>query len=935
MTEVLRFALLGLGIGSMYALSASGVILIYRASGVVNFAHGAIGMLGAYLAWELNANHGVTYPVAFVAGVVASGLVGLLTHLVVIRPLRRASALIRLVATLGVMIIIQAAAVLRYADTTELVDSALPTKLIHLGDIDVTSDRLLLLAIAAAVSVALALYSRTTFGLATAAVAQNQRAAATLGWSPDVIAAVNWVIGSALAGAATILIVPIIGLQVGAPTGILLAALAVCVVASFRSFGIAFAAGIAMGVLQSELTRYGNVTGLSQAAPFLVIMVMMTLRGRSLPLRDFMNERQPEVGSGRVRVGRLLVGAVVAIVLITQAASSTWADAVTGTMVASLILLSIVVVTGYAGQLSLGQVALSGVGAYIAGRLVASAHWPFELAAVVAVLAAVPIGMAFSLPALRTRGVNLAIITLGLGASVQYMLFQNAKATGGVAGIEVGARHLFGFNIDASEHPSRYAAFAFVVFVLAALLVAKVRRSRTGRQLLAVRTNERAAAALGIDVAGAKVYAFGLSSALAALGGIVDGFRSHSLLFSTFTADGSITSVGNAAIGGIGYVLGPIPGGTLASGSVGTKVSDAIFSGLSDYLPLISGVILILLLIGNQNGIVAEVSRQIGAVSARLPSLPSLPSRPSPAALLRRAPRSRAPTADGGIPAAAGDAVARRETVPPRVLEVDSITVRYGAVRAVHDVSFRVEPGQVVGLIGPNGAGKTTMLDAVSGFTPITEGDIRLDGRSLRALSAARRNRAGLSRSFQSLELFEDMTVRDNLRTAADERSLPAYVRDLVSPDRAELPPQVLAAVADFELAADFDRQTQDLSYGRRRLLAIARAVATLPSVLLLDEPAAGLSSVETAELGVLVRQLADTFGMGVLVIEHDMNFVMTYCDRVVVLDFGEKICEGTPADVRNDPATIAAYLGTSGEADGEAGGAPAVDPAPAAAVRT
>jgi sulfate-transporting ATPase len=190
-----------------------------------------------------------------------------------------------------------------------------------------------------------------------------------------------------------------------------------------------------------------------------------------------------------------------------------------------------------------------------------------------------------------------------------------------------------------------------------------------------------------------------------------------------------------------------------------------------------------------------------------------------------------------------------------------------------------------------------------------------LDGRDISKMSATKRSRLGLGRSFQSLELFEDSTVLDNLRAASDPRDMGSYARDLIWPVNAPLPDTVLATIREFELEDDLDRMVEDLPYGRRRLLAMARAVATESSVLLLDEPAAGLGDAETAELANLVGRLAKEWGIAVLVVEHDMNFVMSLCDELVVLDFGKQIASGDPTKVRNDPAVIAAYLGEEEEA--------------------
>jgi sulfate-transporting ATPase len=890
MDDILRFALLGLGLGALYALTAQGIVLIYRGSGVLNFAHGAIGMTAAYLQWELTANHGVPYWTALVVAVLAAGLLGVLTHLLVMRPLRRASSLARLVGTLAVFIVLTAVAIQRYGDSVQLVAGKLPSGLVRIGGVTVSEDRFWLLGIAVVITPALhLLYRRTMFGLGTTAVAENQSAASALGWSSDVIAAANWGIGSALAGLTGILIVPVIGLAVNGLTTLLLSALAAALVGRFSSFPVTLAGGLVIGVVQSELTRFGtNVTGLAASVPFLVIALVLVARGQALPLRGTFLERLPGLGTGRVRP--VVLGVVVATALLLTAVSSPlWADAITNTMVLSLIILSVVVLTGYAGQVSLAAYALAGTGAFIAGHAVADWGWPFELALPAGVLGTIPIGLLFALPAIRTRGVNLAIITLGLGTTLEVMVFQNTDlaTTTGSDGIEVGKQTLFGVNISGVDHPQLYAGLVLMFFVLAALAVANVRRSRTGRRLIAVRANERAAAALGISVRATKLYAFGLSAAIAALAGVLIGFRSTSVVFTDFASFNSITVLGLAVIGGVGYLAGPVFGATFAAGTVGARFGDLVVPGLSDWMPLIGGIILLLTLVGNQDGIARETGGQAAALIARI-----------------RPPR---PGATAPAPAPVGGAAGRARPLP---LHVENLTVRYGGVVAVDGLSFTVEPGRIVGLIGPNGAGKTSAIDAVTGFTPAASGRVLLGADDVTSAAVHRRARAGVSRSFQSLELFEDMTVLDNLYAASDRPGPLTPVTDLVRPGRHPLPEQVLLAVREFGLDGSLDRSVGDLSYGERRLLAIARAVATSPSVLLLDEPAAGLSDDETRELAHLVRRLADDWGMGVLLVEHDVDMVMSVCDQVVVLDFGRRICVGTPDEVRRDPAVRAAYLG-------------------------
>jgi sulfate-transporting ATPase len=522
--------------------------------------------------------------------------------------------------------------------------------------------------------------------------------------------------------------------------------------------------------------------------------------------------------------------------------------------------------------------------------LVAVYDIPFLLGLVAGVAAAVPLGLVFALPAVRTRGINLAIVTLGLGTTIELMLFRNRDYTGGVQGTQVGNPELFGWDIGSITYPERYGIFVLAMAVLAVWVVSNVRRGRSGRRLLAVRTNERAAAALGINVVTAKLFAFAFASAIAALGGILLAFRLSSISYQSFTNFTSITYVGLALVGGVGHLLGAFIGSTMAPAGFAQEVFESTWEGVGEYIQLISGIAILLTVLANPDGVAAEWVKTF-----RYMKRTKKWGRPYFIDLADVAD----PNAD----------TTQHSRVPPKTLTVEGLTVRYGAVTAVNDVSFRLTPGTVTGLIGPNGAGKTSLIDAISGFTSST-GTVHIDDADLSKASTVGRVRAGVARSFQSLELFDDATVFENLSVAADPQDFRSYLRDLVWPVNPPFPPEVVRSIKEFQLDEDLHRDVKDLSYGKRRLLAIARAVAMHPSVLLLDEPAAGLSSAESVELARLVRRLADEWGMAILVVEHDMNFVMGVCDQVVVLDFGKRIAAGPPDEIRSDPAVIAAYLG-------------------------
>lgn len=905
MTDLLRYALVGLGLGGVYAMLGVGMVMIYRGSGVVNFAHSGFALVGAYTVYTLRTENDLSTPVALVLAVLLGAVLGLAMQLLVLRPLRRASPLARVIATLGVLTLIMEG-VLRTHGAGQLMSPPfVPTDPIKFADgFQVGQYAFWMAGIAVLLSaVATVTMARTRFGHAISASAENPRAAAALGWSPDTLAAATWALGGGLAALAGSL-VPAISFGFISPTQfapLIIGALAAALLAEFKSYPMACLGGIAVGVLQTVSMHFIDSPGIADSVPFAVIIVLMVVNGRGLPLRGNAADRLPKVGTGRVR-WQVVVPLVVVLAVLFAVASASWQVALVMSTTAAIVGLSVVLLTGYAGQLSLAQFAMAGAGAFVAGRLSALAEWPFELALLSGVLAAGLIGFLLGLPALRTRGINLAVVTYGLGFAVHSVFFNNPK-WGTIAPSDVS---LLGIDLHPIRHPERYALLCLAALVLMCLIVANVRRGRVGRRMLAVRTNERAASAIGVDVFETKLYAFTLAAAIAGLGGVLLGFSYGTISFGVlYDVGDSILILVLTVIGGVGFVLGPVVMAVGADGGVvhlllpsHTQEGLSADGGFSQWIPVIMALVLLATLLANQHGVAEEIDHKIGG-------------------RLRDRARSRraAPTEPTGSPAAAGSPV----VVRPRALEVAGLTQRFGGFTALEDVDLRVGPGEVVGLLGPNGAGKTTLIDCVSGYNRLTAGQVLLDGVDITRWSPHRRARTGLARSFQSLELFDDLTVRENLLAAADPRDRRAYLTDLVRPGRPVLPDVVGTAIEELNLADVIDEVAEDLSYGARRLVAIARAVATQPSVLLLDEPAAGLGEAERAELGTLVRRLADEWGMGVLLIEHDVELVLGCADRVVVLDFGQTIAEGVPAEIRQDAAVRRAYLGEESDVAPEA----------------
>jgi ABC-type branched-subunit amino acid transport system ATPase component/branched-subunit amino acid ABC-type transport system permease component len=888
----ITFALLGLGTGGMYTLFATGLIVIHRGSGVVNFAHGAIGMVGGYVFFSLSANMGAPKPLAFVVGVGASALLGVASYLLVMRPLRKHPPVVRLIATLGILTVLEQGMSLHYSSVPLLVPTLLPTRPVDILGATVGIDQPILLGIAVAAVIILGyVYRFTQFGRATSAVAENALTASAQGVSSDFVAAANWAIGCALAGTAGILLAPITLLSITGFTLLVIPALAAASLGRMNSFTWALAGGLILGIVQSEVSLYVSTPGWQDAAPFLLILVAMLIRGRDKTLRSQAAQRLSRVGSGRIRWLNVILALVVSLVFV-ELVSSLWTDSVTVTIGGALVVLSFVLVTGYTGQLSLAQFAFAGFGAWIAGRLAAETGAPFLIDLIVGVVACLPVGIIIGIICLRTRGANLAIATMGFALAAESVIFDSYIFTGGIPGTNVKSPEVFGLHLDPINHSNRYALMSIIVFTIAALGVANFRRGRSGRRALAVRANERGAAAVGIDVRAAKIAVFGIGAMIAGMGGVILAFTNSNIDYTQFSTLNSIQVATESIIGGVGWIMGPIIGATFQLGSITNTLLNLLNNGIGQYIPFAGGVLVIGNLLAAPDGVAYLMWLQIGQVQ-------NFFKHP-------RRPEAAPPIPD-----------VERTAISPRRLELTDLSVNFGGVAALRNVSLTVEPGKVTGLIGPNGAGKTTLIDATTGFVHIATGRVVFDGVDVTGWSSRRLADHGLVRSFQSLELFDDLTVLDNLLVASEDHRLRSYVLDIVKPNGVPITPTTAAVIREFRLESVLMLKPTELSYGMRRLVGIARAVSTAPSVLLLDEPAAGLDETERHELADLIRRLAEDWGVGVLLVEHDVDLVMKVSDQIYALNFGERIAAGTPEEIRYNQSVVESYLGVPDEADG------------------
>jgi ABC-type branched-subunit amino acid transport system ATPase component/branched-subunit amino acid ABC-type transport system permease component len=897
MTTVFRFAVIGLGAGSLYALAALGLVLIFRGSKVVNFAQGVMGMMAAYVFYEVHQNWHVTDFLAIPAGLLTSAALGAAFFYLVIRRLRDASNLIKVVATLALLLVAQEAVLLIFGAAGRPVSSILPTNSVEIFGAPIGEDRLYIFGIVLVFTAVLwVVYKFTRFGLATSAVAENPTAAAALAISPDVIAIANWAIGAALGGLAAIFLVPITSLSSENLSLLVIPILAAAVVGGFASFPITTIAGLALGIAQSEVTRYVSTPGWSTAVPFIFVTVILFFRGRSIAGREEAFGRMPSVGSGRVPPYLVAITGSISLVCIWIALPFDWLVALQYQMLFAVVLLSLVVVTGYAGQVSLAQMGMAGIGALIAAWLYSSHHLPFLLAALLGIVAVVPVAAVIAVAGVRTRGAALAIVTLGLAVSLEAVLFTNQNYTGGVNGYNTDNPTIFGLAVGGLEYPKRFATLTLIVLVGLGLMVANLRRGRAGRRLIAVRTNERAAAAMGISVSGAKIYAFVLAGMIAGVGGVLFAFYLPAPDFTNFLALSSISLTETAVLGGVGHLGGALIASSYQPNTLLTQIFSFLGGNVAAYLTILAGALLLVFLPTFPDGMSAMTERQ----NARWL-----------AAVRRRVPTRRRETVVISFHSA-------ERTVERKGLRLEDVSVRFGGTLALDRLSLEVAPGQVFGLIGPNGAGKSTTIDAITGFVKTSSGNIFLGNENMGGWTPERRARAGLARSFQSLELFDDLSVEENVLAASDNRDRRAYLTDLFHPGDLRLDGMAGDAVSDFGLEGRLTSLAGTLNYAQRRRLAVARAVAGGGSVLLLDEPAAGLGPADATALSDIIRRLADDRGIAVLLIEHNVDMVLRTCDQIVALNFGEMIGRGTPGEIRKNPAVVAAYLGAADGDDGD-----------------
>jgi len=902
--------------GMVYGLVAIGIVLLFRASGVINFAQGQFGALGASVICVLLVNYGWSFWAALPLAIAIGAALGGLTELLVVRRLFHQPRLLLFVATIGIS---QVILLLQLQLPVIEVNEPFPTpftSIWELGPLTVRGEQLVVLIAVPLIVVGLAvLLQRTRFGLSVRTAADNPSAASLSGVRVKAVSTQVWILAGTLAAVSAVIAAPVLNQRTSDISNalgpdLLLRGLVAALVGGMVSFPLALLGGIAIGVI--EVVVLSNSTGspgVDTLVMFVLLVVLVLFRARSQRADDAAWTLTPRARAVRsellqhplARVARYGgAGVLLAAGLVLPAFFSTAVamNDLTSVLIFLMVAVSATVLTGWAGQLSLGQYAFVAIGAYLTAYYGQSLG--FFPSVGLGTLWGVVVAIVIGIPALRVRGLYLAIITLGFALAVSGYVLLTPRLNTYFSGF--GSRleppvidiPLIG-RFDLATDKDAYYYMCFVALLVVIAIVSHLRRTGIGRSLIAVRDNDNNAAAYTVAPTRAKLIAFGISGGVAAFAGGLFAAQNATMLPDYFVPAESIRVLSVAVVGGLASVMGAI---------IGTIVIVAlplVFSDTDQLQLFASGVGMLILILYVPGGLISVIDSgrdQLLAYVARRTGWEPKRGRDATATVAALSTRDRSHEA---------------AAAPP--LRTEDVKVAFGGRYAVNGVSIEVRSGEVVGLIGTNGAGKTTLMNAVSGFVKAS-GTIELFGTRIDRMPSYRRSRLGMGRAFQNARIFGGLSVRETIMVALEARQ-----RSLLVPSMLSLPPspwsertkrkQAAEIIAYLGLDRYADNLLSELSTGSRRIVELGALLALDTRLMLLDEPTAGVAQKETEAFGPLIKAIQQDLGSSILIIEHDMPMVMSISDRVYCLEAGAVIAEGSPEQVRNDAAVIASYLGT------------------------
>ena len=878
--------------GSVTGLLGLGLVLTYRSDRIVNFSYGAMGGVGGSVGVLLYLGRHWNYALCLLVGLAVGGLVGAGTELLVIRRFARAPRLILTVATIGLAQVLGGIQLLlpKWLSGPPLVGgfrTPLSGPHVNVGPVLFTGDALLVVIVVPLVIAALAWFLlRTDAGTAIRAVADNRDRAMLLGIPIRRLATVVWIVAGVLATLTTLLSAPTAGLTINAAAGptLLLPALAAAVIAGMESLPIAFAAGTALGVLDA-VVRWNFTKQSVTTVAFLVVILGALLLQRDRGRRENTEEsslssaasaataipsalrKLPEVVAGRT-IGLVVLG--VLLVAIPASADASTVRLFSIAAIYAIVAVSLVVLSGWAGEISLGQYAIVGVGGVIAGDLVTRTNLDLFVCLVAAGGAGALLAVAVGLPALRIRGLFLAVTTLALAVTID-AFFLNPTNFASVIPSTIDRPILWKRFDLTNERTLYYLCLATLVATI--VLVRGLRTARAGRVMLASRDNPRAAAAMAVPTTRIKLLCFVVSGAIAGVAGGLHAMILQSIGFGTYQPSESLLVFSMVVIGGLGSISGAL------LGVVAIELAVHLFP---QYQLLITGTGLLLVLLVLPGGLASALT----SVRDRALNV-----------VARRRGIDLTPTAAG-----ASDVDAAVEPVQVSSLadeddllfRCSGVEVKYGAMQVLFGADLEVRHGEVVALLGTNGAGKSTLLKAISGVVSPSGGKVLFDGRDVTGATPQRKVGNGLA-MMPAKSVFPTLSVAENLRIAAW----------LVRSD-AEAARKALAEVHDLFpiLAQRAGQSAGDLSGGEQQMLSLAMALMTRPRMLLIDELSLGLAPTVVGRLLGVVRQLAES-GMTVVIVEQSVNVALTLAERAVFLEKGQVRFSGRTADLLDRPDVL------------------------------
>jgi len=919
----LGIMVVGVITGMTYGLLALGLTLIYRVSRVINFANAALGAFPAILlpvlVIEVGFNYWLAVPVALVAGVAG----GALLERGVIRRLRSASRLVVMVATIAVAQILSVVvAVMPHGVSFLRHDYPTPFHLTatvgHGPDsLRLGSGELLILFIAPVLAVGLALFMKFThLGLAARASAENSEAALMTGIPVKRVSLFVWGLAGLFAAASAILVAgtqPLSSASEGGGLGpsLLLGGLAAAMIGGFGSFPLVFAGGVAIGLVEA-LVQW-NYTSAGLLNPLLFGLVLLSLvvhrhlgsaaRGGASSSWALTGNLRPlsQRLAAHPQVRRAKRWGLIALVGGTALFATTLTHG-QNVLLATVLLfavmgLSLVVLTGFAGQISLGQYAFVAFGAIVGGRM-AQLGFPSGSALGYAIIGSGLIAAVMGIPALRVRGLFLAVVTLAFALAADSWLFNQSWLVSGGGSFQSSSSLVIlrpkWFGISFAPEV-RYDWLCLALLVVVAFFVHRLRSTGIGRAMIAVRDNEPSAVTLSLSPRRVKMVAFILSGMIAGTAGYFYGGLLVEFADAVKPApiQTSLSLVVMVILGGVTTVTGAVLGALWVQGipyAFGANIG-LLSSGF--------GVLAVLLIWPGGLASIAFRARDlvVGRITGEKVTRLQEPTTAVPRA---RLPAHPIDTANAGSTPA---------------LAAQGITVRYGGITAVDDVSIHVAPGEILGLLGPNGAGKTTLFDVLSGHHRASSGTVELRGQDITSLRPEQRAQLGLGRTFQQARLFDDLSVFEVVQLGL-ERSEPSEV----VPSVLALPPSWRAEKRKRERAREIvelvglgpyqSLRVSELSTGIRRVTELACVVAVGADVILLDEPTAGIAQAEVEQFAPVITEIQEHLGATLVIVEHDIPLLMSLADRLYVLAAGRVIAQGPPEEVQSDPAVIEAYLG-------------------------